>query len=128
MSNLGSEPLRPSSLAVPVGSSASGLAVVIGVSGWLADDTQDSFETQWSWLSDELPGHECKWVRWESKILKELGQQFRNFVKSKVHQNIGYTVAQELTIGMEMLEFAMVEALAWPAVLLTAATYIDSAW
>ena len=128
MSNLGSEPLRPSSLAVPVGSSASGLAVVIGVSGWLADDTQDSFETQWSWLSDELPGHECKWVRWESKILKELGQQFRDFVKSKVHQNIGYTVAQELTIGMEMLEFAMVEALAWPVVLLTAATYIDNAW
>ena len=128
MSSLGSELLRSSPLTVPVGSSASGLAVVIGVSGWLADDAQDSFERQWSWLSDELPGHDCKWVRWESKTLKELGQQFRNFVKSKVHQNIGYTVAQELTIGMEMLEFAMVEALAWPVVLLTAATYIDNAW
>jgi hypothetical protein len=138
--SFGSDPLRTSTpTAVPdapdssctgsaVGRSTCGLAVVIGVSGWLADDGKDSFETQWTWLSEELPGHECKWVRWESEALKELGQQFRNFVKSKVHQNIGYTVAQELTVGMEMLEFAMVEAFAWPLVLLTAASYIDNAW
>lgn len=106
----------------------SGLAVVIGVSGWLAADDDDSFSKQWSWLADELPGHECSWLRWESDALSELGQQFRNFVKEKVHQNIGYTVAQELTLGMEMLEFAVVEAFAWPVVLLTAATYIDNAW
>ncbi len=138
--SFGSDSLRPSaSTAAPdasdssctdsaVGKSTSGLAVVIGVSGWLAADGQDSFEAQWSWLSKELPGHDCRWVRWESETLKELGQQFRNFVKSKVNQNIGYTVAQELTVGMEMLEFAMVEAFAWPVVLLTAATYIDNAW
>jgi hypothetical protein len=117
-----------------VANPTNGLGVVIGVSGWLsADDGDgesegDSFEAQWSWLSEELPGHECNWVRWESDTLRELGQQFRNFIKSKVHQNIGYTVAQEVTIGMEMLEFAVVEAFAWPVVLLTAATYIDNAW
>jgi hypothetical protein len=49
-------------------------------------------------------------------------------VRSKVHQNVGYTVVQELTVGMEVLEFAVVESLAWPVVLLTAASYIDNAW
>lgn len=127
-----STPVTPSAADFPsTGSSGSpstsGLAVVIGVSGWLAD-SQDSFEAQWSWLSADLRGHECKWVRWESDTLKDLGQQFQNFVKSKVHQNVGYTVAQEITVGMEMLEFAMVEAFAWPVALLTAATYIDNAW
>jgi hypothetical protein len=41
-----------------------GLAVVMGVSGWLIDE-HDSFAAQWSWLEDATPGHDHRCVRCE---------------------------------------------------------------
>jgi hypothetical protein len=105
-----------------------GLGCVIGVAGWLAPGAAGGAVAQWGWLPAALPGTECLALRWDSPELEELGRQFGSFVREKGGYGLASTAAQEAMVGLEFLEYAAVEALAWPVALLTAANYIDNAW
>eukprot|EP00124_Ichthyophonus_hoferi_P002761 Ihof_evm2s203 gene=Ihof_evmTU2s203 len=92
--------------------------VVIAVTGWVQDETDDFREV---WRSLDPVGEQFA-VRWESHELGQLGQFLVNTLGSKA---IGFATVQIL---QTTVLHTLLAAVAWPATLLSAGEVIDNSW
>ena len=94
------------------------LHCTLAVSGWIDQDTRESFTWPWRHLADS--GEQYA-LRYETKYLLDLGRAIDYFMSMAV------SVAVQQTL-METALAGLMAAIAWPVALISASAVIDNPW
>lgn len=94
------------------------LHISIVVSGWLSDDADDNFTRPWRSL---LCSREQYYLRYESQYLLELGRAMEYILSFAV------SMAAQEALKYTILS-GLLNAIMWPASLITLASVIDNPW